>query len=133
MHKETFASRRQIIPDKKQLLKINKLLNKWVLQGIIIPVGVGEEVDWCTRMVVVAKKDGSPRVTVDFQELNKHIKRETHHCPRPFDVICGIPTHSYKTVLDAKHGYFQIKLDEKSSKYTVFITTNGGYRFLRTP
>ncbi len=70
---------------------------------------------------------------MDFQELNKNIKRETHHSPRPFDAICGIPSHSYKTVLDAKDGYFQIKLDEESSKLTTFITTQGRFRFLRAP
>ena len=67
---------------------VKEILRKWVLQGIITPVNVGEEVNWCTRMVVVAKKDGTPRITVDFQELNKFIKRETHHTPRPFDAIC---------------------------------------------
>lgn len=36
-------------------------------------------VTWCHRMVVCAKKTGKPRRTVDFQPLNTHETRETHH------------------------------------------------------
>ena len=109
------------------------MLDNWTQRQIITPVVVGEPVDWCTRMVVVTKKDGRPRLVADYQELNKNIKRETHHCPRPFDVVCGIPSHSYKTVLDAKDGYLQVKLDEESSLLTAFITIHGRYRYLRAP
>ena len=112
---------------------VKLLLDNWVAKTIVTPVNVGEAVDWCSRLVVCTKKDGRPRITVDFQELNKNIKRETHHTPRPFDVICGIPHHSYKTVLDAKDGYHQIKLDDESSKLTTFITTEGRFRYLRAP
>ena len=101
--------------------------------GIITPVEVGEPVDWCTRMITVAKKDGSPRVTADFQELNKHIKRETHHTSYPFNIVNKIPMHSYKTVADAKNGYHQVRLDEESSKLTTFLTEFGRYRYLRSP
>ena len=101
--------------------------------GIIIPVDVGEAVDWCTRMVVVPKKDGSPRITVDFQELNTYIKRETHHTSYPFNVVNNVPIHSYKTVADAKNGYNQATLDDSSSKVTTFITEFGRYRFIRSP
>ncbi len=112
---------------------VKVMLDKWVERGIITPVEVGAPAEWCARMVTVTKKDGRPRLVVDFQELNKNTKRETHHSPRPFDAVCGIPTHSYKTVLDASDGYFQVELDEESSHLTAFITTHGRYRFLRAP
>ena len=112
---------------------VEELLDSWIAREIITPVRVGEPVNWCTRMVVVTKKDGSLRLTVDFQELNKNIKRETHHSPRPFDAVCAIPSHSYKTVIDAKDGYSQVKLDDESSPLTAFITFRGRFRFLRAP
>lgn len=40
--------------------------------------------EWCIRMVVVAKKLGKPCYTVDFQKLNVCCQWEMHH----------IPTHS---------------------------------------
>ena len=113
--------------------QVDDLLEKWVKKGILAKVPVGEPVDWCTRLVPVQKKDGSPRIAADFQELNKHIKRETHHTPYPFNIVNRIPVHSLKTVVDAKDGYLQIPLDEESSKLTTFISEKGRYRFLRSP
>jgi hypothetical protein len=112
---------------------VDELLEKWVKKGILTKVPVGEPVDWCTRLVPVQKKDGSPRIAADFQELNKHIKRETHHTPYPFNIVNRVPKHSHKTVVDAKDGYLQIPLDEESSKLTTFISEKGRYRFLRSP
>ena len=37
------------------------------------------------------------------------------------------------TVLDAKTGFWQVKLDEQSSYLTTFNTPFGGYRWLRMP
>ena len=74
---------------------VTQILDNYVDSGILTHVEVGEPVEWCTRMIVIAKKDGTPRITVDYQELNQHIKRETHHTPFPFDAISSIPLHSY--------------------------------------
>ena len=57
---------------------VRKLLERDIQLEIIEKVPVGEPVDWCCRMVTVRKKDGSPRITVDFQHLNKSCLRETH-------------------------------------------------------
>ena len=68
-------------------------LDRDVLLGVIEPVPVGEPVTWCHRMVVCAKKDGKPRRTVDFQPLNKHATRETHHTQPPFHQARSVPQH----------------------------------------
>ena len=46
--------------------------------GVIKKVSVNEPLEWCARMVVTAKTDGSPRRTVDYSNLNKNCSRETH-------------------------------------------------------
>ena len=38
--------------------------------GVIEPVPWGEPTTWCSRMVTVAKSNGSPRRTIDLQQLN---------------------------------------------------------------
>ena len=73
-------------------------------------------------MVVVAKKNGQPRYTVDFQRLNARYLRETHHTPAPFDMVSGVPVHSFKTVADAFWGFHQVELQEESKHLTTFIT-----------
>ena len=106
----------------------NAALDADVRKGILRKVPVGERTDWCMRMLVVPKHDGSPRRTVDFQPLNKYIDREIHHTPTPFQVVSSIPPKMYKTVLDAYNGYHQVPLDEESSKMTTFITEKGLYQ-----
>ena len=108
-------------------------LDKDVENGVIEPVPVGEPVTWCSPMVVAAKKDGTPRRTVDLQKLNAQCVRETHHCEPPFKLAMQIPAGTLKTVIDAKDGYHSIPLDEESRHLTTFITPWGRYRYLRLP
>ena len=115
----------------KEEVKIQ--LEKDVEMGILQKVPVGEPTEWCMRMVVVPKKDGKPRRTVDFQPINKFCMRETHHTPSPFDAVSNVPQQVYKTVLDAYNGYHQVLLDEESIKLTTFITELGRYQYLRAP
>ena len=51
---------------------------------VIEPVPVGTPVTYCHRMVICAKKNGTPRCTIDMQALNTNATRETHHTPSPF-------------------------------------------------
>lgn len=71
-------------------------LDQDVRLGVIEPVPVGEPVTWCHRMVVCAKKNGKPRRTVDFQALNAHAIRETHHTQSPFHQARSVPQDKKK-------------------------------------
>ena len=85
--------------------EVKAQLDKDVKRGVIELVPAGEATEWCARMVVVAKKNGQPRSTVDFQLLNSCCKGETHHTAAPFDMVSGIPAHTYKTVADTFWGF----------------------------
>ena len=56
--------------------EVRRALEEDVEAGIIMPVPLNEPCVWCARMVVVSKRDGRPRRTVDFQQLNA--------CENPF-------------------------------------------------
>ncbi|XP_068242430.1 uncharacterized protein [Palaemon carinicauda] len=113
--------------------EVKKQLDDDVKLGIIRPVPTGTATDWCARMVVVAKRNGNPRRTVDYQRLNKFCKRETHHTFAPFDMASGVPVRSYKTVIDAYSGFHQVELDEEGRHLTTFISPWGRYQYCRTP
>ena len=113
--------------------EVKKSINADVQRGITEPVPIGEPVEWCAQMVVIPKKDGQPRCTVDLQKLNAQCSRETHHCQSPFQLACQIPSNTKKTVLDAVDGFHAIPLDEASKKLTTFITEWGRYRYCRLP
>ena len=59
-------------------------LDQDVRLGVSEEVPFGMLVTWCHLMVNCTKKNGKPRLTVDFQALNKHAFRETHHTQSPF-------------------------------------------------
>ena len=113
----------------KQQVKAD--LDQDVRLGIIEPVPQGTPTRWCSRMVVTAKKDGSPRRTVDLTNVNKATFRETHHTPTPFNLVADVPTGMKKTVLDAWNGYHSLPLAEAARDATTFITEFGRYRYKR--
>ena len=76
-------------------------LDRDVRLGVLEPVPIGQPVTWLHHMVICAKKDGTPRRTIDFQPLNFHATRETHHTQHPFHQARSIPNGKKKTVFDA--------------------------------
>ena len=108
-------------------------LDQDVRLGVIEPVPVGTPVTWCHRMVVCAKKTGKPRRTVDFQPLNIHATRETHHTQSPFHQARAVPQGKLKTVFDAWNGYHSVPLHPDDRHLTTFITPWGRYRYCVTP
>ncbi|KAJ8373500.1 hypothetical protein SKAU_G00040800 [Synaphobranchus kaupii] len=108
-------------------------LNQDVRLGVLEEVPIGTPVTWCHRMVICAKKSGKPRCTVDFQALNKHALRETHHTQSPFHQARRVPNGKRKTVFDAWNGYHSVPLHEDDRHKTTFITPCGRYRYLSAP
>ena len=108
-------------------------LDQDVQLGVIEPVPIGTPVSWCHRMVICAKKSGKPRRTVDFQALNRHATRETHHTQSPFHQARMVPQNTRKSVFDAWNGYHSIALDPKDRHLTTFITPWGRYRYRVCP
>jgi hypothetical protein len=113
--------------------KVKAGLDRDVRLGVIEPVPVGEPVEWCHRMVICAKKNGEPRRTVDFQALNAHAKRETHHTQSPFHQARSVPANKKKTVMDAWNGYHSVPLHADDRRLTTFITPWGRYRYRVAP
>merc|ERR1712082_3524 len=108
-------------------------LERDVKLGIIEEVPMGVPTTWQSRMVVVSKKSGKPRRTVDLSPLNKHCLRETHPTEAPFFQASRVKPRTWKSVMDAWNGYHAVELDEESRNLTAFITPFGRYRYLRAP
>ncbi len=113
--------------------EVKASIDRDVEAGILTKVPLNEPTEWCARMVVVKKKDGRPRRTVDFQDLNKQCLREPNHGTSPFHTARQVPDNMWKSTFDAVDGYHSVKLDEASSKLTTFTTPWGRYRYLRFP
>ena len=108
-------------------------LDRDVRLGVLEKVPLGTPDTWCYRMVICTKKNGSLRRTIDFQQLNRHATRETHHCQSPFHQARAVPADTKKTIFDAWNGYHSVALAEEDRHYTTFITPWGRYRYRSAP
>ena len=80
-------------------------------------------------MVVVAKKSGKPRRTVDLSPLNKHCLRETHSTETPFFQVSRVWKNTYKSVVDAWNVYHAVELNDDSHNLMSLITPYRCYRY----
>ncbi|KAK3737630.1 hypothetical protein QZH41_006455 [Actinostola sp. cb2023] len=88
--------------------------------------------DWISSMVVVAKPH-KIRICLDPKDLNQALKRPKYQMPTLDELLPKLNNAKVFTTLDAKDGFYQISLDEQSSKLTTFWTPFGRYRYLRMP
>ena len=94
---------------------------------------VDEPTDWVNSMVTVHKPNGDVRVCIDPFYLNKAIKRQHYPMNTIEEVAAKLSGAKFFTKLDAVSGFWQIPLDEDSSKLCTFNTPWGRFRFLRLP
>ena len=113
-------------PFKKELDRMENV-------GIIEKVPLNEPADWVSSLVCVDKPDGSIRVCLDPRDLNCAIKREHYPLPLVEDITSSCAGATLFSTLDAEKAFYQIQLDEESSRLLTFNTPFGRYRYLRMP
>ncbi|UYV65688.1 K02A2.6-like [Cordylochernes scorpioides] len=87
---------------------------------------------WISNLVLV-KKQNKLRVCLDPRDLNKVIKRPHFQIPTIDEILPSLNNAKIFTVVDAKGGFWQVKLDSQSSDLTTFSTPFGRYKWLRMP
>ena len=113
--------------------KVYADLERDVRIGVLERVSPNTPTTWCSRMVVTAKADRTPRRTVDLQPQNRQSVRQTHHVPSPFHLADRVPQGMKKTVTDAWNGYHSVAIREEDRHITTFITPWGRYRYKVAP
>ena len=90
---------------------------------------------WCAPAFFVPKGDGvSVSMVTKFTHINRFVIRPVHPFPSVQDIVqCIQAGTAFLAKMDAIHGYFQLALDEESSRLTTFLLPSGRYRYLRTP
>ena len=111
---------RQIMHDE-----VKKLLNN----GIISP----SNSSWASPVVIVKKRDGSPRFCIDYRCLNSITQKDVYPLPRIDDVIERLNGSTIFSKLDLCSGYFQVPLAPEERDKTAFLTADGLWQFNRLP
>lgn len=94
---------------------------------------VTEPTDWVSSLAVSRKHNGKLRVCLDPKNLNKAIKRCHYKTPTVEELTYQLADAKYFSKMDAKNGYWSVKLDSESSRLTTFNTPFGRYLYLRMP
>ena len=111
--------------------KLKPELDKMEDMGVITKVT--QPTPWVNSLVIVEKPSGDLRLCLDPRDLNKAILRPHYPLRTLEDVLPQLSGSKYFTKLDARTGYWTLKLAEDSSYLTTFNTPYGRYRFLRLP
>ncbi|MEW8560660.1 MAG: RNase H-like domain-containing protein, partial [Candidatus Thiodiazotropha sp.] len=111
--------------------KIKQELDRMVEQDIICKVT--EPTQWVSSLVYPQKPNGKLRICLDPKDLNNAIKRPHYPLKTLDDILPRLTGAKFFSKLDARSGYWSIKLTTESSYLTCFNTPFGRYRFLRMP
>ena len=111
--------------------KVKEELERMTRIGVIKPES--EPTEWVSHMVAAKKKSGEIRICIDPKDLNNALMRPHHPMKTIEDVASRMAGARVFSTLDAKQGFWQVKLDEESSLKTTFATPFGRFRFLRLP
>ncbi|XP_035220341.1 uncharacterized protein LOC118193370 [Stegodyphus dumicola] len=84
--------------------KLELKLSELERQGIIAKVD--QPLNWVSNLVIIEKANGSLRICLDPQDLNKAIKREHVLIPTIEEILPKLCNKSIYSVLDLKDGFF---------------------------
>ena len=79
------------------------------------------------------KKDGTPRMVIDYREVNKVTVRNGYPLPSPEELFPIVQGARYFSKVDLHSGYYQIRIAEEDREKTAFVTRYGSYEFLVLP
>ena len=88
---------------------------------------------WSQPLVIVTKKDGSPRFCVDFRKLNSITKKQIFPMPRVDEVLDSLGDACFFTTLDLASGYWQTPMKPSDMEKTAFCTRQGNFEFKVMP
>ena len=110
---------------------LKKELNSMVNMGVIEPVT--EPTEWANPLVVAFKKNGKLRVCLDHKDLNEVLCREHYPLTVFEDFTHDLHGARVFSKLDSEAAFWQIPVDEPTSRLFCFATPFGRYKFLRLP
>jgi hypothetical protein len=88
---------------------------------------------WCSPIRITDKKNGDPRLTIDFRKLNEVTIKDAYPMPNIEEIFPRLVDAVFYSKIDLSSGYFQIPLEPESRQYTAFGCKFGFFEFTVMP
>ncbi|KRZ81808.1 Retrovirus-related Pol polyprotein from transposon, partial [Trichinella sp. T8] len=108
---------------------VDRLIREMLHAGVIEPASG----PWSSPVVLVRKKDGSPRFCVDYRRLNAITRVDAQPLPRIDDTLDALAGSQWFSTLDLASGYWQVEVAEPDREKTAFSTPMGLFQFRVMP
>jgi hypothetical protein len=109
------APYRMSMPELKELqLQLEELLKKGYIHPSVSP--------WGAPVLFVKKKDGTLRLCIDFQQLNKVTVKNKYPLPRIDDLFDQLKDEKIFSKIDLRSGYHQVRINDEDISKTTFRT-----------
>ena len=114
-------------PKEKAIIEsqVNKMLDANIIRESKSP--------YSAPVVIVIKRDGSPRFCVDFRGLNEVTISDSYPIPRTDELLDCFNGAKIFSTLDMASGYWQVPIAKEDIEKSAFTTHVGHYEFLRAP
>jgi hypothetical protein len=119
---------RPVHPKKTAAIKAE--VEKLLKSGFIYPVPLTE---WVSNIVLVAKKQGTIRVCVDYRDLNKACPKDNYPTPFIDQIIDNCAGNVIFSFMDGFSGYNQIDILPADQHKTTFIFPWGTFSYRKLP
>ena len=116
------------IPGHK-LEEVKKMINEMEVAGLIVK----SNSPWLSPVHVVGKSDGSVRITIDYRRLNSVTVKDAYPLPNINGLFARLSSACIFSKIDLSSGYYQIRMDRNSTKYTAFGCEFGLYEYRVMP
>ena len=107
---------------KELKLQLKDLLDKEFIQPSISR--------WGSSVLFVKRKDGTLRMFIDYQQLNKVTIKNKYPIPRIDDLFDQLQGSSFFSKIDLWSGYHQLRVRQEDIPKTPLRTKYGCYEFL---
>src|ERR1043165_1249582 len=88
---------------------------------------------WSSNVVMVTKKDGTPRFCIDYRAVNAKTRKDSFPLPLISESIDTLAGGKWFSTFDLRAGYFQVAVHPRDRHKTAFITRKGSYQFRVLP
>jgi len=110
---------------KELKTQLDELLQKGFIRPSVSP--------WGAPVLFVKEKDGTLRLCIDYQELNKITIKNKYPLPQIDDLFDQLQGAGVFSKIDLRSGYHQLRIKLEDIPKTAFRTRYGHYEFTVMP